>query len=70
MEVIKMYTKQMKLIEIITVNPCAINSSGTNSGRNTAGVIHGQLTFTGSNVTIMSPLATNDWTKKVTEPVC
>lgn len=50
----------MKSIEIITVNPCAINSSGTNSGRNTAGVIHGQLTFTGSSVTIMSPLATND----------
>ena len=50
----------MKLLENITVNPCAINSSGTNSGRNTAGVIHGQLTFTGSNVTIMSPLAKRD----------
>jgi hypothetical protein len=41
----------------VTVNPCAISSSGTNSGRNTAGVIHGQFEFVGSRVTITSPLA-------------
>lgn len=41
----------------ITVNPWAINSSGTNSGRNRAGVIHGHRVFTGSKVTMTSPLA-------------
>lgn len=41
----------------LTVNPWAINSSGTNSGLNFAGVIHGKRVFTGSNVTIISPLA-------------
>lgn len=41
-------------ILIHTVKPCAINSSGTNSGRNKAGVIHGHLVLIGSNVTITS----------------
>lgn len=41
----------------LTVNPCAINSSGTNSGRNTAGVIHGHFVLTGRSVTIISPFA-------------
>lgn len=40
-----------------TVNPWAISSSGTNSGRNTAGVIQGHLVFVGNSVTIMSPFA-------------
>lgn len=40
-----------------TVKPCAISSSGTNSGRNWAGVIHGSFVLTGNKVTIMSPLA-------------
>lgn len=40
-----------------TVSPWAISSSGTNSGRNKAGVIHGHLVLIGSNVTITSPLA-------------
>ncbi len=35
----------------------AISSSGTNSGRNLAGVIHGSLSFTGSKVTITSPFS-------------
>lgn len=39
------------------MSPCAISSSGTNSGRNVAGVIHGHFVFTGNKVTIMSPLA-------------
>lgn len=34
-----------------------MSSSGTNSGRNRAGVIHGHLVLIGSNVTITSPLA-------------
>lgn len=42
-----------------TVNPCAINSSGTSSGRKTAGVIQGHFVLTGSNVTITSPFAKN-----------
>ena len=41
----------------ITVSPWAISSSGTSSGRNCAGVIHGHLVLTGKSVTIMSPLA-------------
>lgn len=44
-------------IMLLTVNPWAISSSGTNSGRNMAGVIHGHLVFIGNNVTITSPLA-------------
>lgn len=41
----------------LTVSPCAINSSGTNSGLNTAGVTQGHLVFVGNRVTITSPLA-------------
>uniref|UniRef100_A0A1B6LRH7 RFTS domain-containing protein n=1 Tax=Graphocephala atropunctata TaxID=36148 RepID=A0A1B6LRH7_9HEMI len=41
----------------VTVRPCAISSSGTNSGRNLAGVIQGKLVLTGRSVTMMSPLA-------------
>lgn len=41
----------------LTVNPWAISSSGTNSGLNKAGVIHGHRVFVGSNVTITSPFA-------------
>lgn len=37
-----------------------MSSSGTNSGRNCAGVIHGQRVFTGRSVTIMSPLAVGE----------
>lgn len=42
---------------IHTVNPWAISSSGTSSGRNRAGVIQGHLVLIGSSVTITSPLA-------------
>ena len=48
----------IKLIKkILTVRPCAINSSGTNSGLNFAGVTQGKEVFCGNNVTITSPLA-------------
>lgn len=43
--------------EFDTVNPCAISSSGTNSGLNKAGVIQGHRVFIGSSVTMTSPLA-------------
>jgi len=36
-----------------------MSSSGTSSGLNLAGVTHGNLSLTGSNVTITSPLAEN-----------
>ena len=42
---------------LLTVKPCAINSSGTNSGLNIAGVTQGYLVLAGSRVTITSPLA-------------
>lgn len=48
---------KLKSFSFLTVNPCAINSSGTNSGRNKAGVIQGHLVLIGSSVTITSPLA-------------
>lgn len=44
-------------VKIFTVNPCAISSSGTSSGRNRAGVIHGHRVLIGNNVTITSPFA-------------
>lgn len=45
---------------VFTVNPSAINSSGTNSGRNIAGVIQGHFVLTGNKVTITSPFAKID----------
>lgn len=51
----------MELCHIIhfihTVKPCAISSSGTNSGLNRAAVIQGKLAFTGKTVTRRSPFA-------------
>lgn len=38
------------------MSPWAISSSGTSSGRNFAGVIHGHRVLTGRRVTMMSPL--------------
>lgn len=49
--------EQVKKNAVLTVRPWAISSSGTSSGRNFADVIHGNRVFTGSNVTITSPLA-------------
>uniref|UniRef100_A0A8D8MU94 (northern house mosquito) hypothetical protein n=1 Tax=Culex pipiens TaxID=7175 RepID=A0A8D8MU94_CULPI len=49
----------------VSVNPCAINSSGTSSGRNTAGVTQGQRVLVGSSVTITSPLAKPSRTRPV-----
>lgn len=48
--------------EKLTVKPWAISSSGTNSGRNWAGVTQGKRVFTGNSVTIISPLAKNKTT--------
>ena len=41
---------------MLTVNGCAINSSGTRCALNVAGVNHAQLLFNGYNVTTISPL--------------
>lgn len=41
----------------LTLSPSAINSSGTSSGRNSAGVIQGHFWLTGKTVTITSPFA-------------
>ena len=41
----------------LTVKTGAISSSGTSSGRNLAGIIHGSFSLVGNNVTITSPLA-------------
>ena len=41
----------------ITVKTGAMSSSGTSSGRNLAGIIHGSFSLVGSRVTITSPLA-------------
>ena len=40
-----------------TVKTGAISSSGTSSGRNLEGMIHGSFWLVGSSVTITSPLA-------------
>lgn len=53
-------TYQVTYLEmLLTVKPCAINSSGTSSGRNCAAVTHGHFVFTGRTVTIISPLPVN-----------
>lgn len=49
----------------LTVNPWAINSSGTSSGRKTGGVIHGKFWFNGNSVTITSPFAKPSRTRPV-----
>lgn len=52
---LKFWTLLSYLIAL-TVSPCAISSSGTSSGRNLAGVIHGHFELIGNSVTIISPL--------------
>lgn len=49
---------------MLTVNGCAINSSGTRCALNVAGVNHAQLLFNGYNVTTISPLPENLVNKK------
>ena len=46
----------------------AINSSGTSSGLNLAGVTQGKLSFTGKRVTITSPLSTKNQENALVTP--
>ena len=44
-----------ELNKLLTVSTGVISSSGTSSGRNLAGVIQGNFSFTGRRVTSTSP---------------
>ena len=55
--------EQQVIIMCLTVRIGAMSSSGTNSGLNFAGVIHGNLSFTGKRVTMISPFTTNETSK-------
>ncbi len=55
-----------KLQKKLTVSSCAINSSGTNSALNSAGVIQGHFSFTGNKLTITSPFVKPSCTSFIT----